>query len=67
MDSGNCQLTAQQAGFSQQQLVNQQNATGCYGTKAQCGTLGFVQGVSVAAARNEAYASCMQSAGWAAR
>lgn len=67
IDSGNCQLTAQQAGYGQQALVNQQNANGCYGTRGQCASLGFVQGMSVAAARNEAYTACMQAAGWMPR
>ena len=67
MDDGNCRLLAQNARNQQQALVNQQNANGCYGTKAQCGTLGFLQGVSVGAATNDAYGACMNARGWLAQ
>jgi hypothetical protein len=67
MDSGRCQLMAQRAGNEQQALVNQQNGNGCNGTKAQCGTLGFLQGVSVGSARSEAYGACMHAHGWTER
>lgn len=63
-DSGNCQLLSQQTGFQQQSLVNQQNVNGCYGTNAQCGTLGLLQGLTVGAAKIQAYQSCMQARGW---
>lgn len=65
MDSGNCERAAQRAGYRQEALVNQENANGCRGTKFQCGAVGALQGMSIGNARNDAYAACMHSAGWA--
>jgi hypothetical protein len=67
VESGRCQLMAQRAGNDQQALVNQQNVNGCTGTKAQCGTVCFLQGLSVGSARNEAYSARMQAHGWTAQ
>jgi len=64
MDSGQCQLVAQQAAMAQQSLVNQQNATGCGGSNAGCAALGLMQGLSISNARQTAFNACLNSAGW---
>jgi hypothetical protein len=57
-------LVAQNAENQQQALVNSQNANGCTGKALLCGLLGGLQGLSVANARNQASAACLNSKGW---
>ena len=64
VDSGYCMLLAQGASNRQQEIVNQQNANGCYGTARQCGTLGALQGLLIVGASGDAFDACMNAKGW---
>jgi hypothetical protein len=64
MDRGRCQLVSQDASYREQLSVNQENANGCAGTAAGCGTLGVLQGVNIGLAGDNAFSACMNARGW---
>jgi hypothetical protein len=64
MDRGRCQLLSQDASYREELSVNQQNANGCAGTAAGCGTLGVLQGVNIGLAGDNAFSACMNAHGW---
>ena len=64
IDRGQCLTAAQEARYRQQLEVNQENRHGCSGSNGACGALGFLQGMSINSAGEQAFGACMNAHGW---